>query len=505
MRSLRLTAAAVVASSCIASAVNAQIPTAPGVQPDSTAFAMELATRSRWMHGRQQARFSPFTSEGTRFYVDSIRTQGDRRRMYLNMGNGWHGVGSALVDIDLARGLVDVSTAVVPRARPFFSAADSLSEQVGLRQQRVLNEVRLWDVFPSFPAAALRVGLTWTDTIAHTVSDGLFRRSIHGTRVSRVVRDTLVGGHRLWVVSDSAAVSYEEINSPQERTLDTTVVESRIATGTVRGVHFIDTDLRLFRWRTDTTRLQGEAVLQYPDGRSFRTPARYEATRRWMLYDPRAYRTYVAERGAASMRQWGGMARVPSNTLEQRLAARDSSLRDSLMQEWRRAPDSDSAQRIFTSLRMWSARDRQSEAALLRMRTDAGDTVFLYEDLANRASAYKGQIDTNDVRVMLGFMSDPSIAWGFNQSRDRLYENLAQTLTTSPPAVAVRNDRIPCTPAACRLLEDQWRTAREPRLRDLGLVALFTSDPRRWGDCPSACRVRQTPYRQPMRRDSHTT
>jgi hypothetical protein len=39
-----------------------------------------------------------------------------------------------------------------------------------------------------------------------------------------------------------------------------------------------------------------------------------------------------------------------------------------------------------------------------------------------------------------------------------------------------------CTPDACRLLDAQWRTAREPRLRDVGLVALVTLDPGQWAD-----------------------
>src|SRR5262249_48061841 len=144
------------------------------------------------------------------------------------------------------------------------------------------------------------------------------------------------------------------------------------------------------------------------------------------------------------------------------------------------------------SLRSWS-RDRQSAAAVLRMRIDAGDTVFLYDDLANRGSSATGQIDSAGVRTMLQFMADPSIPWAFNQSRDVLYENLAQALTTDPPVGDVWNARVPCTPAACRLLAEQWRTAREPRLRDVGLVALFTSDPRRWGDTVLALDTKQHP------------
>src|SRR5215510_3391488 len=103
MRSLTSTAAAVAVAWCTtASPAKAQIPTAPGVQPDSTALVMEIATRSRWMHGRQQPRFSPFNSESNRLYVDSIRADGDRQRFFLTIGRTTSGPDSAVVTLDVA-------------------------------------------------------------------------------------------------------------------------------------------------------------------------------------------------------------------------------------------------------------------------------------------------------------------------------------------------------------------------------------------------------------------
>jgi len=425
MRSLRLTAAAVAVSWCIAfSQVKAQIPTAPGVEPDSTAFAMDLSTRSRWMHGRQQARFSPFTSESTPLFVDSIRTDGDRRRLFLTMGHPASGPDSAVVTLDVSRRAFEVRTRLAPLTAPpgilnlTGYAVQFLMER---RRQIGVEKGRVWDLVPSLPPETPRIGLVWRDTIGYVSDDGPFHHSLRGTRVSRIVRDTVVGGHRMWLVKDSAAVRYEESYLVREWTLDTTVLESRTGTGTVRGVHVLDTDLDLFRWREDTTRLQGEAVLRYPDGRSFRTPARYEATRRWTLYDPRAFQIHVDDDIAADLRRFGGIVSVPSNAIEERLRAGDTVARDSLMREWRRTSDPDSAERIFLSLRTWS----QSEAALLRMRFAAGDTGFLYRELAYRVFTNKWQSDIADMRAMLRFMDDPSIAWALNQSRDLPYEKLS--------------------------------------------------------------------------------
>ena len=307
---------------------------------------------------------------------------------------------------------------------------------------------------------------------------------MRGTRTSRILGDTVVDGRRLWIVHDSASVQYEERYVEQERTLDTTVQVSRSGVGTLRGVHLYDPQLRLFRWRADTTRLSvGYAVLRYPDGRSFRTPARYERVRRWRLYDASEYAARLAELRASPGHDFGGMVFVPGNELQRRLAAGDVAVRDSVVRAWQRTADPDEAAGLFGLLSMW-VRDEQSSARIDSLRIASGDTAYLYELLARRAYTTGRPLDSADVRAMLRFMEDPSIAWGFDKSRDWLYENLVQALTTWPRAVtASPYGRSPmCTIDACRLLGAQWRTAREPRLRDVGLVALVTLDPRQWAD-----------------------
>jgi hypothetical protein len=81
---------------------------------------------------------------------------------------------------------------------------------------------------------------------------------------------------------------------------------------------------------------------------------------------------------------------------------------------------------------------------------------------------------------MIRVMSDPAIPFSVGGSPDALYENLVQTFATWPPAVRAGSPR--CLPDACDLLADQWRTAQEPRLRDVGLAVLATTDPARWAD-----------------------
>src|SRR6185295_10270000 len=139
-----------------------------------------------------------------------------------------------------------------------------------------------------------------------------------------------------------------------------------------------------------------------PDGRVFRTPARYERMRSWRLYDAEAWATYVAQRSAAAQRAFGGMVIVPSNDLERRLAAGDIAARDSLVREWQRTNDPDRALELIRLLSRWSRREAFAKD-FDRMRFAAGDTAFLYQKLADRAYS-DGPADSVDVRAMLRFM-----------------------------------------------------------------------------------------------------
>jgi hypothetical protein len=459
------------------------------VQRPASEWYMELETSDRWMHGRQLARFTPFGRAETWLLVDSIRGDPDRRQIHLTLGRFASGRDSAVIEQDRNGRILRLTFGMAPYggARPMYpgdSARFIESRRVNINDAFSLPESRVWDVVPTSPRGPLSVGARWSDTVAHKATDGLYEQSLTGERSSRVVGDTMANGRRLWIVRDSARVRYEERYLVRERTLDTKAQVSRTAEGYIRGVHWYDADLRLFRRREDTTTLAGEAVLRYPDGRTFRTPAHYERTRRWVLYDSAQYAARRADMRATLDRQMGGMVYVPENELQRRLSHGDTTLRDSLVRAWRQIPDPAEASRVFSALSMWSGRDQTFRARLDSLRIASGDTAFLYMRLSNRAYSRTPPTDTADVRAMLPFLEDPAIVWGFNLSRDWLYENLAQGLTAWPRAAAVGRDSqvVACTAAACRMLGDLRQSAREPRLRDVALIALFSTDPARWAD-----------------------
>lgn len=451
-------------------------------------WAVEQQTRERWMHGRGQSRFAPFHSDRHWILVDSIRGDDAGRRLYLTLGRSVDGRDSAVIVVAPSGQIAGLEVGLAPLRPGFMYPGDSARREDRRRRGTddgiSLQATRLWDLVPTMPSAGLRVGLTWTDTIARAADDGPFHQSVHGTRTSAIIGECVVEGRRLWVVHDSALVTYDERYTEPERTLDTTVLVSRFATGTIRGVHLYDPELHLSRERADTTRLSGDATLRYPDGRAFHTPARFERTRRWELMDAPRYAQRMTELRGERARASGGMVIVPGNALEKRLADGGVGARDSLLLAWQHATDPDSAATLFRMVSMWGGRSASSRARLDSIRLSAGDTAYLYELLAQRAFR-RDPVDSADVRAMLPFMEDPSLAWSHGLSRDWLYENLVQALTTWPrAAAAVSTPRasVACTVSACELLAAQWRTAREPRLRDVGLVALVSMDPARWAD-----------------------
>ena len=491
---------ALLATAALPAESHAQAPVTLPRPTLSAEWAVEQQVRERWLHGRQQPRFTPFIDSRQWVIVDSIRDAASARRFYLTLTRSADGRDSALIVLDRAGRVARLDVGRAASSRRGRLPEDSVRWEDMRRRAPggggvTLGASRLWDLVPTLPATSPHVGVTWRDTIAREAVDGPFRQAMRGTRVSRIVGERAVAGHRLWIVRDSAAVTYEEQYPELERTLSGVRVD-RTVSGVLVGVHLYDPALRLSRQRDDTTRLAGQATLHYPDRRSFRTPARYERTRHWELLDAPAYAARLTALRAASSRAVGGMVRVPDDDVEKRLVRGDTGARDSLLAAWQRATDPDSAALIFQMLELWDGRSAGSRARMEQVRLAAGDTSYLYALLANRASR-RHPFDTTDVRAMLPFMQDPGLAWSFDLSREELQESLVQSLTTRPPAAPPSPGAAACSPAACRMLAAQWRSAREPRLRDVGLVALVSMDPARWADTVLALDGPQHPLLHP--------
>jgi hypothetical protein len=447
-------------------------------------WALEQHTLDRWLHGAQDQRFTPLAANRTFLLIDSVRNVGDGRRISVTLGRSASGRDSAIISTD-ATGRIARLEAGLASGRSSGPRYPGDAERMAVFRRMPngrlsLAESRLWDIVVTMPPH-LRVGARWTDTIERVAEDGPYRQSLRGRRLNRVVGDTTVGGLRLWIVRDSALVTLEEQHPEEERTLDTLVHVTRTVSGIVRGAYLYDAETRLLRSRTDTALLTGEAVLRYPDGRTFRTPARYERRRTWQLHDSAQYVARATALNTEQRNRVGGMVALPASDLERRLAGGDTLLRDSLLRSLQQTRDAEEYNRLFR-LFIWQ-RDASFRRRLDSVRIAIGDSAHLYQVLSDRAYAQRPP-GVDDMQAMMLFMEDPGKAWSLNRSRDWLYENLVQSLTTYPRAAMTGRDSLyaACSEAVCRLLGTLRTSAREPRTRDVALVALFSIDPATWGD-----------------------
>jgi hypothetical protein len=455
--------------------------------PQSGSYIVEQLSRDRWLHRAQRPEFTPFVDASSTLNLDVPAPSPRGRERTIQMVTQMPAPGDTIALTVRADGEVvrhDVRLRPVPPNAVMLPGDSARFARFRLRNggRLMLPLARTWDVIPRVHPRRFTPGERWTDTIALATDYDGSRQALAGRRVSILLGDTVVGSKRLWMIRDSAAVRYTEHELQEERTLGTLVAVDRTATGTMRGVSLYDGDLGLFRERVDTTSLSGDAVLRYPDGRSFRTPAQYARTRRWTLYDPSAYATRQAEMRAERQRTSSGPVRAPSNETQRRLSSGDGLLRDSLEAAWARERDPNHRDELYRLLVLWAPGGRRVRDSLDARRIAAGDSAFLLEHLFGRAYPAQPAIERSEAEAMVRVMADPGVSFALGVARDPLYENLVQTFVTWPRALTRDSTRWRCMPEACRILEDQWQVAREPRLRDVGLAALATRDPARWGD-----------------------
>lgn len=472
----------------------AQAPQGPDAE-----YLYEAETRARWLHGRQQGRFTPFQAETHWIQVDSVEVEEATGERTMHLLLGGDGGDMARVRFDAGGGVLAVEVRLRSPPDPGF-VRPGMKAQFARRRlftagHVAFPELRVRALVPRFPVTRPAAGVRWTDTLDVVLDRDGFRQEVHGPRVSTIVRDTLVDGRMMWIVADSARVGYTVRSLRDERTLDTVVVLTRRAEGTITGRHVYDPMRGLYRVRHDTTALAGTAELRYPDGRTFRTPARFQRTRRIQRYTPAEHLARRAELRAQHEARFGGMVMLPVDEVEERLAARDTALRDSLIGAWQTTQDPDERGRLGWLLLSRGDWEHDLEERMDQLALEAGDTAWVLSRLARRLYGSE-PFDADVVRAALPFLRDPGLAFAFGIDTDPLYENPRQALLLAPPAVLEDSTQWPCTPSGCRLLAAQT-DALEPRLRALALIAQFVLDPAAHASAIEAAAARGNRFVEP--------
>lgn len=468
-------------ATCSPAAAQAPRPTAPG-------FGFEITSTERWLHSRQSSAFTPWSEPDIRhwLHVDSIARRPTAGTRELRISRNFPNDGTHLHLVQDSAGQVlsldtTIPSPAVIAGQEYFDAMALLTRSRPADFGRPAGfgtfQVDAQELLPTFNPPQLTVGAAWTDSVHLDNADGDGRFLLTGRRHSRIVGDTLIDGRPYWIVRDSAAVVLSESWTRAERTLDTMVVHERRGEGTIAGRYVHDPSVDLFISREDTIRLAGDVALHYPDGRTFRVPARYERHRSWLRYEAAAAAARREETLEAMMSRRSGMLRLPADELETRLRAGDGALVDSLVEVWHRSRDPAERRRLRGLISMGRPADRSFETRLNELALEAGDTAAVLRQVQSTPSADR-PLRVVDLERLLPLLRDPAVALAFGVESDFLYGGLRESLLRAPPAVFPDLASLPCEPQACRLLAAQSESEGDPRLRDLGLIARFALDPR---------------------------
>jgi hypothetical protein len=447
-------------------------------------YTIERETRERWMNARQMPLHTPHVRTVSWIAIDSLTADSAGRRIVFGRASDSPGYGEPVRLTLRADGHVLKLDVAVRESRALATARTARDSLLMARFGLVdgvylrLPNTRLWDATLVFRPPRVQRGARWIDTVAFNAEFQDLRQSLTGIRVYTLVRDTMVGGRRLWWVRDSATVRYADSMSIDERQLTAPATVDRKVAGVIIGRSLYDPEIGLFRVRADTTTLRGEARLGYPDGRTFASPTRFERSQRWSLYERPELADRMAQLRARADSNSFSIVLVPRNPLEERIAAGHAPTIDSLFAAWRDSRDPDG--RVDIKRLLGWGRDSSTRARFAAARAAEGDTAYLVG--GNVYGPGGARLTMNDVDLLLPLMRDPGLAFQHGVSRDIPYERVVESLIREPPAIQPDSAKWPCEPAACRRVAAEFATATEPRLKSAALAVLTLMDPRRWRD-----------------------
>ena len=388
----------------------------------------------RWVLAGQREESTPLVWSLEGIWIDSVIATGDRRVIHLSQAN--QAVGT--VSFDAAGVLLDVDAALLPppalsvnRMRAAERADFELRrrfEQMSPMDGRLwLAGTRFWPIAYAFHPDRLAVGGRWSDENSFSETDNDLRQEMRFIRQSVITGDTIVDGQRLWLIRDSAQIRLLERFPPIERE----AVRTREVIGVEIGRMAWDPRAQMVRWRDDSLRATGTIRDSMADGRLITAPVRYERFRHLLVVDSAVAReTFTA---------WVEAARP------------------------RHAPPPSQGPRPSVVLAN-------------------GDTAGALHSLVYSGLPYRTPMNVEEARLVVAALSDPerALRWGANTYfiwSDVLGRTLGGISVLTPDSTQWR-----CEPAACRVIAEQWPTAREPALRYLALATRFALDPRRWAD-----------------------
>lgn len=307
-----------------------------------------------------------------------------------------------------------------------------------------------------------------------TLAMGERRRTLQGRVFSRSVGDTSIAGGAFAIVRDSIALEVALDEPRWERTLFANIATTHRLRGYTIARRYVDPTLGWSTRIVDTTTLDGTETRRFPDGRVFSTPLRYERTRVIAVVDSlearRRREKLVSEYDL-------GVVMRPPLTPPTGPDLGSAAVRDSILSVHdtsTRVAQRDSIESLLGRSMLQGVNDR-----LIRNNLAHGDTAAA---LRLVHIEYPGRLDESRYRLIRPLLDDPAVAMRYGISTNEWYEAFEYGFKYFPVAVARDTSRMWCLPEACTLVAEEWMRAREPRLRNVGLMARFSMDPARWAD-----------------------
>jgi hypothetical protein len=194
------------------------------------AIVFQRDTRERWLNGRQHAAFTVMTDDERRVRIVGItgHPPANGRIFDFTFQVQFGQPGTARISTDeRGRVLAMEGSFHEPVVRKTGGLPPMIDSAMQLRWEIFngvdyrapsLPEARVWDLIPVLGGASLHTGARWIDTLNLSAALGDYSQVLRGVRTSMVIGDTVVAGTQLWIVRDTAAISYAERFVTDEQT-----------------------------------------------------------------------------------------------------------------------------------------------------------------------------------------------------------------------------------------------------------------------------------------------
>ncbi len=440
----------------------------PGVlraQPAGVSFDA-VVDRQRWLYPAQRESTTRWLfREGWSVRIDSTESQATSassraragQRVLLNVGRDE----SATVTIDARGGIGDFRF----RSRPVDPQITR--DSVLIAEWEVTAIDQLIRSLPLLLRSPERVGQVRQTPLSVKAVSSLNDRQVFGSFTTTRLSDTLVDGVLLHRLRDVGSISLTMRSSFNEHAGNGVRRETRALRGRWVVRRLYDARRMITVSLDDSLQLMGRETDTLPDRRVISAPVRFQE-----------YRRVVATDSATSWaREWSDYLALERSSIVSVGADSAVRLANVLIASFRSATKQ--ATRDSLEDRIKGIYPHIPDSRLAEIYLEEGDTARAARTIRSDGSL---PFDARAYDILRPFLDDPQRALRHGIDIDDYLEALVYGFTNSPPAVARDSLQTFCVPSLCARVAAEWTKARDPRLRDIGLLAAAASDPFRWGD-----------------------